>query len=155
MTCVVCATRGGEGSAAARLRAMGLAAELDLPLILLMVVDPEDFEGDHPGIRRALTQELEWTGRSLLYLARARAEQFGARVETELRVGRVRDEIAGFLRERAAGRLVLGAPRGTSANVFGDDEIERFAAAVQASTGVEVVIARPEAPDAAAPSASG
>ena len=146
MTCVVCATRGGEGSAAARLRAIQIASELDRPLLLLMVVDPEVLEGDHPGIRTALVRELEWTGRSLLHLAHARAAQAGARVETQLRTGRVRDEILQVLRERNAARLVLGAPRGSSANVFGDDEIERFAAEVQAANGVEVTVARPEQP---------
>jgi hypothetical protein len=38
---------------------------------------------------------------------------------------------------------LLGAPRGTTANVFGDDAIERFAEEIASISGVEVEVARP------------
>ncbi|VAW33468.1 hypothetical protein MNBD_CHLOROFLEXI01-752 [hydrothermal vent metagenome] len=56
----------------------------------------------------------------------------------------MRDEIARFVQETDAELLVLGAPRGTTANVFGDDAIERLAEGIQQQTNVKVEIARPD-----------
>jgi hypothetical protein len=77
-------------------------------------------------------------------MARNRAELAGVTAEIVLREGDVRQQIEEFLQESGAEILFLGAPRGTSANVFGDDAIEQFAQAIQERTHVRVEVARPE-----------
>ena len=144
---VVCATRGGEGSRAVRRRAVELAHATERPLVFLSVVDPSALDVPTPGGRAldaALIDELTWLARALLRLADRRARRAGVTPELVLRAGPVREEIARFVEERGAERLLLGAPRGTTANVFGDDAIERFAAEVAVRSGVAVEVVRPE-----------
>jgi RNase H-fold protein (predicted Holliday junction resolvase) len=61
-----------------------------------------------------------------------------------LREGPVRQEIENILVEREADHLVLGAPKGSTANIFGDDEIERFAEDLARRTGVKAHVVWPE-----------
>jgi hypothetical protein len=68
----------------------------------------------------------------------------GVTAEIVIREGEVRLVIDEFLQESEATILFLGAPRGTTANVFGDDAIEQFAQKIHKETGVKVEIARPE-----------
>ena len=48
------------------------------------------------------------------------------------------------MKDVEADLLVLGAPRGTTANVFGDDAIERLAGVIRQETAVSVKIIRPD-----------
>lgn len=143
MSCVVCATRGGEGSRAAKQLAIEEARARELPLVFLFVVHPAGLSDYNPSLGEAITRELEWVGRVLLGVGRQRAERQGVISETVVVEGDVRAEIQRFVVERSAALLVLGAPRGTTANVFGDDEIEREAESIAAATRVEVRVARP------------
>jgi nucleotide-binding universal stress UspA family protein len=92
----------------------------------------------------AIQTELDWLGKALLFLAQKRAQGVGVASEIALRKGDVREEISRVLAEQSADLLLLGAPRGTTAHIFGDDAIEQFAASIQEKTGVKVEIARPE-----------
>ncbi|MCZ7671139.1 MAG: universal stress protein [Chloroflexi bacterium] len=144
MDCIVCATRGGEGSRAAQMAAIELAQQFGLPLVFLYVTDPGSLgEVDEP-LLTAVRQELNWMGKTLLQVAKGRAEAANLKASVEIRVGNVQEEIEQFLREVHASVLILGAPRGVTANVFGDDAVERFAQTIQADTGVEVIVVRPD-----------
>lgn len=144
MGCVVCATRGGEGSRAAQEAAIRYARENQDKLIFMYVVDFKTLDEFDDSLLPAVREELTWLGQSLLRIARHRAEQADVTAEIVIREGDVMLEIEDFLQEIKADQLILGAPRGTTANVFGDDAIEQFAQRIQEDTGIEVAIARPE-----------
>lgn len=144
MTRIVCATRGGEGSRAVQLAAIRRSKETGTPLTFLYVTDPETLGEFDSSLLPALQAELDWMGSTLMHIARHRAELAGLETSFVIRYGRVRDEITRFLDESHAHLLLLGAPRGTTANVFGDDAVEQFASLIQQKTGVPVEIIRPE-----------
>ncbi len=144
MGCVVCATRGGEGSRALQRRAISLARETGERLVFLYVTDSGSLGNFDHSLITAVEYELNWMGKTLLGIAQERANLAHIEAEIVIRAGEVRGEIERFLHEARADRLLLGAPRGTTANVFGDDAIEQFAQAIQEKTGVPVEIARPE-----------
>lgn len=141
---IVCATRGGEGSRAVQMAAIGIAKEEAKPLTFLFVTDPASLGYMDPKLIPAVQAELNWMGQTLLSIAHQRAHLAGIEAEAVVRVGEIEAEIDRYLQEYDSDLLLLGAPRGTTANVFGDDAIEQFADAVQQSTGVPVKIIRPE-----------
>jgi nucleotide-binding universal stress UspA family protein len=145
MGSIVCATRGGEGSRAAQLAAIERAKATDKPLIFLYVVDPHSLDDEvDDSLRDALLAELNWMGETLLRIAQKRADAAYLGTEVRIRRGSVREEIVRFVKDVKADTLVLGAPRGTTANVFGDDAIERLAESIRQQTAVTVEVIRPD-----------
>ncbi|UCG22619.1 MAG: universal stress protein [Chloroflexota bacterium] len=144
MKCIVCATRGGAGSRAVQERAIRYALERDTKLIFLFVIDISTLDGAEDKMRPAVLAEMTWLGHALLQFAHQRARDAGIASEIVIREGQVRDEICRFLEERSAEMLLLGAPRGTTATIFGDDVVEQFAATVEETTGIPVEIVRPQ-----------
>ncbi|MDX1687058.1 MAG: universal stress protein [Candidatus Promineifilaceae bacterium] len=140
---IVCATRGGQGSRAVQLAAIDRAKETDERLIFLYVVDLPLIEEYDEALTGAMRAEFQWLGEALLRVAQQRAERERVDAEIAIREGGVKEEIETFLRESDASVLMLGAPRGTTPNVFGDDAIERFARTIESDTGVAVKIVRP------------
>jgi len=144
MDCIVCATRGGEGSRAVQLAAIERARLTGSNLIFLFVADSTiQTEVDEP-LRAAVREELFWMGNAMLQIAKQRAGARDIDVSLVVREGNVQEEIGSFLRESSADLLLLGAPRGTTATIFGDDAIEQFAQSIVDSTGVAVEVVRPE-----------
>lgn len=141
---IVCATRGGEGSRAVQLAAIKLAKETGKQLVFLYVVSPGSLNDVSPVLVTAVREELTWLGKSLLFVAKKRAQDAGLIVETTIREGQVLDEICRYLSENEVSLLFLGAPRGSTSELFGDDPVERFAADIHERTGVPVEIVRPE-----------
>lgn len=144
MGCIVCATRGGQGSRAAQLRAIELAKEQESKLVFLYVVDVHVIGEYEEVLASAIRAEFHWLGRALLRVAQQRAEQSDVDAEIVIRDGEVKEEIERFLQETQASLLLLGAPRETSTYVFGDDAIEQFAETIEGDTGVPVEVVRPE-----------
>lgn len=145
MSSIVCATRGGEGSRAAQMAAIEKAKETDKPLLFLYVVDPDSLDEEiDESLKDALLAELDWMGETLLRIAQKRADQAYLSTEVRIRRGNVQEEIIRFVKDVTADLLVLGAPRGTTANVFGDDAIERLAEVIRDETAVSVEIIRPD-----------
>ncbi|MCP4421500.1 MAG: universal stress protein [Chloroflexi bacterium] len=145
MGSIVCATRGGEGSRAAQILAIERAKAAKKPLLFLYVVDPNSLDDDiEKSLKDALLAELNWMGETLLRIAQKRADAAYLGSEVKIRRGNVRNEIVRFLQDIGADLLVLGAPRGTTANVFGDDAIERLADGIKQEANVSVEIARPD-----------
>lgn len=141
---IVCATRGGEGSRAVQLAAIERAKATGKPLVFLYVASPATIRDVRPALETAVREELMWFGKALLFVAEKRARDAGMEVETVLREGLVADEICNYLVTNNVSNLLLGAPRGTSSEVFGDDPVERFASDIHQRTGVVVDIIRPE-----------
>jgi len=145
MSSIVCATRGGEGSRAAQMTAIARAKETGEPLLFLYVVDPDSLEEKiDDSLKDAILAELNWMGETLLRIAQKRADVAHLRAEIKIRRGNVHEEIVRFMKDVEADLLVLGAPRGTTANVFGDDAIERLAEVIRQETAVPVEIIRPD-----------
>ncbi len=154
MKYVVCATRGGAGSRAVRERAIEYAGQRELKLVFLFVIDISTLDDADKKLRPAVRDELAWLGLTLLRIAQQWAQSAGIESEIVIRDGPVRDEICRFVSERSAELLLLGAPRGTTATIFGDDMVEQFAADVEKTTGVAVEIVRPVASEEEAVTAS-
>ena len=143
MSKIVCATRGGEGSRAVQLAAIERAKDSGLPLVFLYIASPNSLQTFDPAMQPAVQDELTWMGKALLHIAKQRANAADLETTIVIREGDVREEICRFLVESDASLLLLGAPRGTSANVFGDDAVELFAQELLEESGVAVEIVRP------------
>lgn len=141
---IVCATRGGEGSLAVQKAAINRAKADNAPLVFLFVTDPLSISTYEEGLAEAVQAELNWMGETMLRIAQKRADSEKVISEVRVRQGEIREEIGRFLQESHAQLLLLGAPRGTTANVFGDDAIERFAEDIAKKSGVKVDIIRPD-----------
>ncbi len=142
---IVCATRGGEGSRAVQERAIARAKETDKPLVFLYVADPHSLDDDlEPALQTAVSAELHWMGETLLRIAQTRADEMYLATDVKIREGDVKKEIIQFLSDNETDLLMIGAPRGTTANVFGDDTIELLAEAIMQETAVTVEIVRPD-----------
>ncbi|HFC12074.1 MAG TPA: universal stress protein [Anaerolineae bacterium] len=141
---VVCSTRGGQGSRAAQIAAIDLARRENARLVFLYVVDETLFSDVDAVMQSALKEELLWIGQSLLQLARNRGRALGVSAETVILEGNFTQQLIAFLRETKPISMVLGAPRGTTLNIFGDDQIEKFAIEIEGETGVDVLLVRPE-----------
>lgn len=144
MKYVVCATRGGAGSRAVRERAIEYASQRELKLVFLFIIDTSTLDDADEKLLPAVRDELAWLGLALLRIAQQRAQSAGIDSEIVIREGQVQDEISRFMEDHPTEILLLGAPRGTTAAIFGDDVVERFAAGVEESTGIPVEIVRPQ-----------
>ncbi|HSH04683.1 MAG TPA: Na+/H+ antiporter [Anaerolineae bacterium] len=145
LNCIVVATRGGEGSRAVKSRGIQLAKATGARLIFFYVVDISSVRQDFDdNLAPALTRELHWLGAALLHLVQIRAQNEGVTAEIALREGELRPELHRFLQESQADLLLIGAPRGTTTNTFGDDAVEQFALAMEELTGIRTEIVRPE-----------
>ena len=144
---IVCATRGGEASRAVQMAAIEQAKASGNPLVFLYVVSPDAIKDVEPGLEDVVVEELIWLGKAVLNVAEDRAQGEGLESEKIIRVAIVRDEICGYLTERQASLLLLGAPRSATTSVFGDDPVERFASSIHENTGVDVAVVRPDIDD--------
>ncbi len=144
MKTIVCATRGGAGSRAVQQRAIEYAIQREMKLVFLFVIDTSALDDADEKLRPAVRDEMAWLGLALLRIAEQRAQSAGIDSEIVIRDGLVRDEICRLIEERSAALLLLGAPRGTTATIFGDDVVETFAASVEKTTGITVEIVRPK-----------
>lgn len=143
MSKIVCATRGGEGSRAVQLVAIERAKASGKPLVFLYVASPDSLTDFNPAMIPAVREELIWMGKALLHIAKQRANAANLQTSIAIRTGNVREEICRYLIDSDADLLLLGAPRNTTANVFGDDAVELFAQELREQSGVEVEIVRP------------
>jgi nucleotide-binding universal stress UspA family protein len=141
---IVCATRGGEGSRAVQLAAIKIAKETGHPLTFLFVTSSDSLGEIDKVLRQPVREELTWMGQTLLRIAQKRAESAKIKAKICIREGQIQEEIGRYLHDSDASLLLLGAPRGITANVFGDDAVERFAQSIHDSSGVKVEIVRPE-----------
>ena len=142
---IVCATRGGEGSRVVQETAIARAKEMDKPLVFLYIADPYSLDDVlEPALKTAVSAELNWMGDTLLRIAQSRADAMYLATDVKIREGNIKTEIIQYLHSNETDLLLLGAPRGTTANVFGDDTIEQLAEAITKETAVTVEIVRPD-----------
>jgi nucleotide-binding universal stress UspA family protein len=139
---IVCATRGGEASRRTQERAIALAKEQKSGLIFLYIADPSFAGPVSEALAAALTDELTWLGKSLLWIAQARAQRQGLEAQTVVRHGAVWPTLEDYLRQVNASTLVIGSPRTGALHTFTPEKIQRLAQAVRQATDVEVVVVK-------------
>ncbi len=144
MSKIVCATRGGEGSRAVQMAAIEEAQSSGRSLVFLYITASDSVTQANMTLQTAVSAELSWIGQALLRIAQKRANAAGINAELVIRKGQVREEIVSYLQETDADLMLLGAPRGTTLHIIGDDVIERFAQFIESSTGVPTKVIRPE-----------
>ncbi len=140
---IACATRGGQGSRAAQFAAVERAKQDNAKLYFIYVVDESAITGIDSTIRKAVKGEMFWLARTMLTLAIRRALSMGVAAEMAVLHGNLQEQLVAWLRNVKPQAFVLGAPRGTT-DIFGDDEVERFALSIEQETGVDVMLIRPE-----------
>lgn len=143
---IVCATRGGAGSRAVQMAAIQRSRESGNPLIFLYITDPHSLGTYDESLAPYVHDELEWMGETLLRTAQRRADAAQIHSEAWVRQGDVQEEICRFIADVGASLLLLGAQRGTTANVMGDDAVEQVAQKIMNVTGIKVEVIRPEGP---------
>ena len=138
---IVCATRGGEVSRRTQERAVELAHERGVPVVFFFVVDVHFASHLNEDLQKALNEEMSRLGRTLLSIARYRAERSGVQADTCVRHGTVSDTLQAYLTEVGASALVMGTPRPDSdQHSFEPEEVPAFAHKIEAETGIEVII---------------
>lgn len=141
---IVCATRGGEASRAVQQQAIAYALKEDESLMFLFVADETQYGAIGGGLRSAFKAELLWMAETLMTLLQKRGRSAGIGTNYRILEGNVKEQIVAYLREQRPELLFVGAPRGTTSDIIGDDEIEQFALEIEKETGVKVIVARPD-----------
>lgn len=144
MSKIVCATRGGEGSRAVQMAGINEARRSGNGLVFLYVTAPDGMIQEDVDLQTAVSAELSWVGQALLRIAQKRANAADITAELVIRKGQVREEIARYLQETDVDLMLLGAPRGTTPHIIGDDAVERFAQFLESETGVTTRVIRPD-----------
>lgn len=142
---IVCATRGGEASQAAQKFAIDLALESGERLVFFYVADTDVLSSTSDTRPHDIAHDLERMGEFILAIAEERARAAGVEdVGWECRLGHMRGELAAFLMESEANKLVLGRPViAGEGQVFSQGGLGEFAAQVEEETGVKVLLATP------------
>jgi hypothetical protein len=144
VTDVVCAIRGGPGSYQTRLAALHYAADRDVVVHFVSIVDPVAYEPFHEGEQHAIRAEMAWRD---LAMTRAIASHTGlddVRFTVAVRVGALAGTIAAYAKEVAAGSILIGSPRPAADAALASGGAEQFAKELRQSGGVAVVVVTPE-----------
>jgi nucleotide-binding universal stress UspA family protein len=126
-------------------RAAAAAKRTGARLVFLYVMTQAEQEGMDDGLQLALQTERTWLARAMLNLWKGRVENAGIQAQILIRKGELVPEIIACLQEENAEMFFIGAPRGTTAHILGDDEIEKIAQIIEEKTNIPVEIVRPEA----------
>jgi nucleotide-binding universal stress UspA family protein len=138
---IVCATRGGEASRRTQERAIALAQERGADLIFLCIVDASFANPLNERLAVALEDELKRLGRSLLYVAEARAQERGIAAQTVCMSGPIRENIQTYLERVGASTLVIGDSRSHAIHqAFGSGKVSDFANMLRQTVNVEVIV---------------
>jgi hypothetical protein len=108
---ILCAVRGGLESRATITEAIGLARTTGLPVQFVYVLNEKLVPGAGSGRARAVANQVQQMGESVLLAAQALANSHGVLAHGSARQGNVEDEIASACRELGAEYLVLNRPR--------------------------------------------
>jgi K+-sensing histidine kinase KdpD len=143
VTDVVCAIRGGPGSYRTRLGALQHAADRDIAVHFVSIIDPVAYEPLHEGEQKAIRAEMAWRDLAMAKAIAAHADLDEVRFTVAVRVGALVDAIGSYAREVKAGSILIGKPRAAADAALHGDEADRFAEELHASAGVPVVVLTP------------
>lgn len=136
---------GGSGRGAALRAAYEQAAEADLGLIYLAILDPPHFADLDDTLMRLVVEELEWL---LDAHMRTVAAASGREVSTRVlvRVGEVDDTVADLVQTTNASAIAIGAPISVEGK-----SIDELVEALARRTGVSVSVIDPTESPASQP----
>jgi hypothetical protein len=138
MSGILCAVRGGLESRATITQAIGLARTTGLPVHFVYVLNKELAHGTGSDRARAVANQVQQMGESVLFAAQTLANSHGVLAHGSARQGNVEDEIASACRELGAEYLVLNRPRegkdGRSSPISA-----QFAERIRNQAGTEIV----------------
>lgn len=136
---ILCATRGGEASYRAQDGAIRLAVDRGDELLFLYAVNIGFLDKTARAVRPDIVEaEMERLGEFLLEMARERAARQGIEADLVLRHGVLTEELAAAASEYQVETIVLGRP--AEGSVYSLEELEAFAAELEAKTGSKVLI---------------
>ncbi len=139
MAKILCATRGGAASYRAQDAAIRLAGERGDELLFLYVVNIDFLDRTARAVRPNIVEmEMERLGEFLLEMARERAAEQGVSADVILRHGMLPEELVTAANEYQVDSIVLGKP--AEGSVYSVEELESFAARIEATTGSQVLI---------------
>jgi nucleotide-binding universal stress UspA family protein len=139
MAKILCATRGGAASHRAQDAASRLAGDRGEELLFVYVVNIAFLDRTARAVRPDIVEaEMEKLGEFLLEMARERAAEQGVSADVILRHGVLPEELAAVAGEHQVDTIVLGKP--AEGGVYSLEELESFAAEIEAKTGSQVLI---------------
>ena len=137
MGTIVCATRGGEASYRTQDKVIQVVKE-ESALVFGFAVDTAFLDKTAAPILVDVEPDMEHMAEFLLLMAQERAAKAGVEAETVVKRGGLRDVLVETATERQGSLIVLGSPAEQSH--FALEGLQKFAAEVQAASGVEVKI---------------
>ena len=137
---IVCATRGGEGSAPTIQHAIGLARERGLRLTFLYIADLEFMRRASMGRTSRAAEELRKMGEFIMLTLVEQAQEEGIEADFAVRKGRFRDELLRYLEETHPAMLVLGSPKPGTA-CLDSNSLDRLVQEVTEQIGIPVICA--------------
>ncbi len=142
MSGIVCAIRGGPASQPTIEKAITVAAENEIPLFFLYVINLQFLTRTSISRTNALVEELHEMGEFILSAAQAQAQARGVSAEGVIRDGQVLDEIIQLCQEVEADYVVLGQPKNQKdQNVFTHERLSAFGQRIEQESGAKVVLA--------------
>ena len=141
MSAIVCAIRGGPASRPTIEKSIQLAAETELPLYFLYVVNLDFLTRTSSSRVHLISKQMHDMGEFILLTAQAEAETQGIRASGIVRQGNIRDEIVALCLETGARYVVLGKPKTQheDANIFTHAHLDEFAQRIEAESGAKIV----------------
>ena len=137
---IVCAIRGGPASQPTIEKAITVAAENEIPLFFLYVINLQFLTRTSISRTNALVEELHEMGEFILSAAQAQAR--GVSAEGVIRDGQVLDEIIQLCQEVEADYVILGQPKNQKdQNVFTHERLSAFGQRIEQESGAKVVLA--------------
>jgi len=143
MSGIVCAIRGGPPSRPTIDRSIQLAAETELPLYFLFVVNLKFLAHTSSSRTHVISKELNEMGEFILLMAQTEAEKKGITSGGVVRQGKVRDEIVDLCKSVDAGYIILGKSNEETAsrNVFTPDRLTEFEKRIEEESGAVIILA--------------
>ena len=142
MSGIVCAIRGGPDSKPTIDKTLELAAEANLPVYFLYVVNLDYFTHSTRSRVHTVEKELHQMGEFILLTAQSQAEAKGITAEGLVRQGNVLDEIICLCQEIKANYVILGYPKQQKEiNVFTDERLDEFRQRIEDESGAKIVLA--------------
>lgn len=142
MSGIVCAVRGGPSSRLTIAKAIELAKDVNLPLYFLYVVNLDFLSYTSSSRTKAISEEMYQLGEFILLAAQTEASRHGITAHSEIREGKVADEIVKFSKAVKADKIVLGLPSQVEGkeSIFNDPQLASFIKHIEEQTDAEVIL---------------
>ena len=137
MGLVLCATRGGEESISAQLKAIDIAKQRGAKIVFLYVADSSFLDRSAAAVVVDIQDELSKMGEFFLTIAVERANANGVKAEAVIRSGVFRTELVEAAKDLQASVIVLGSPSEKSSRLNLAD-FQSFKEMLCQATGVPV-----------------